>query len=165
MGNKGKTLTRILWMASALWMVLCLYLSWQTGEETVGVSGAITRAIRWVIGLFGVDVDMAALHALVRKNAHMAIFFVAGVLLYCLLRRSLPPNAHVNGLSFWLAVTVCSLLAVVAEVGKLWIPGRHLQWDETMLDVLGALCGATIAWAVRWLFCASARRRTRDRGA
>ena len=145
MGNKGKTLTRILWMASALWMVLCLYLSWQTGEETVGVSGAITRAIRWVIGLFGV--------------------FVAGVLLYCLLRRSLPPNAHVNGLSFWLAVIICSLLAVVAEVGKLWIPGRHLQWDETMLDVLGALGGATIAWAVRWVFCASARGRTRDREA
>lgn len=152
MGKNGKTLTCALWVAAILWMGLCLYLSWQPGSETANLSGALTKVVRRGLQLFGFDIDLDALHVLLRRNAHTGVFLVAGLLTFFALARSLPESAHADALAFGIAAAMCALLAVVAEVGKLWVPGRHLQWDETLLDVIGVICGAGIAWAVKFLW-------------
>ena len=157
MEKSGKTLTYILWIATVLWMGLCLYLSWQPGEETASLSGAFTRVVRSGLQLFGFEIDMDALHVLLRRNAHMGVFLVAGVLTFFAVGRSLAKSAYADVLTFGIAAAACALLAVVAEVGKLWVPGRHLQWDETLLDVIGVICGAALAWVVK-VICAGLRR-------
>lgn len=138
----------LLWIVSALWLGLCLYLSWQTGEETTGLSEEITQGVKKVAHLFGYEVELSVLHAFLRKSAHGAVFFIAGVLCYAAFKRSLPKIPRLNGISAAMSIVLCSLTAVAAETGKVWIPGRHLQWDETLLGVLGAICGAGIGWAV-----------------
>ena len=145
-----KRRTAILWAASVLWMGLCLFLSWQPGEETAALSGEIAQAVHRMIRLFGFEVDITIIHTVLRKLAHPAVFFVAGVLLFCSTARSLPRGPRRAALACAVAALAVSLLAVVAEAGKLWIPGRHLQWDETLLDVIGAACGSIVAWVVSW---------------
>ena len=112
------------------------------------MSGEIAKTVRQVIRLFGIEVDITGLHMALRKLAHPAVFCVAGVLWCCSAGTILPQNAHRNKRSFAIATTVCAVLAVIAEAGKLWVPGRHLQWDETLLDVIGATVGAAAVWAV-----------------
>ena len=70
----------ILWIISILWFGLCLFLSWQVGEDTVRLSEGMAQNIRRVIQLFGYEVEITSLHMFLRKSAHMAVFFVAGVL-------------------------------------------------------------------------------------
>lgn len=146
-----KRRTAILWTATVLWICLCLFLSWQPGEETAALSGKITQAVYRVIRFLGFEADITILHAVLRKLAHPAVFFVTGVLLCCSTARSLPRSRHRAAAACLIAAAAVSALAVGAEAGKLWIPGRHLQWDETLLDVLGALCGSAAVWAGSWV--------------
>lgn len=146
-----RTLTCILWIVTAFWMGLCLFLSWQQGEDTSQLSGRIAYAAKKVIYLFGIEIDLNTINMWLRKYAHVAVFFVLAVLFFSAVRISLPRSPYLSVLSYTATVAVCSACAVIAEVGKLWIPGRHLQWDETMLDVVGVICGAAIAELVRAL--------------
>ncbi len=148
MEKREKTWTYSLWTVTLLWMGLCLYLSWQPGEDTTALSGEIAQAVKRVIRLFGVEVDITNLHTALRKLAHPAVFCVAGILLCCSAKRSIFRDPHRDAAACAISVLAISILAVVAEVGKLWIPGRHLQWDETLLDVAGAVCGSVVAWVI-----------------
>ena len=153
MESGRRKLICILWGATVLWMCLCLFLSWQQGEDTSQLSGRIAYAAKRVIYLFGIEIDLNTLHMWLRKYAHVAVFFVLAILFFCSVRRSLPRTAYLSFWSYAVTVAACSACAVIAEVGKIWIPGRHLQWDETMLDVFGVICGAATAELLRVLFC------------
>ena len=74
-----KRRTAILWTATVLWICLCLFLSWQPGEETAALSGRITLAVYRAIRTLGLEVDITMLHAALRKLAHPGVFFVTGV--------------------------------------------------------------------------------------
>jgi VanZ family protein len=143
--------TKTLWAASVLWMCFCLFLSWQPGEDTVSLSEAMAQTIQRVVHLFGVEIDLNTLHAWLRKAAHVVTFFISGSLFFCSFVRSLKRRPRASLLSFLFAAALCSICAVAAEVGKIWIPGRHLQWDETLLNVAGVVCGAGIAELTRKL--------------
>lgn len=143
--------TKTLWAASVLWMYFCLFLSWQPGEDTVSLSEAMAQTIQRVVHLFGVEIDLNTLHAWLRKAAHVVTFFISGSLFFCSFVRSLKRRPRASLLSFLFAAALCSICAVAAEVGKIWIPGRHLQWDETLLNVAGVVCGAGIAELTRKL--------------
>lgn len=134
-----------MWAVSILWMSFCLFLSWQPGEDTVKLSGSVAKTVRRIIYLFGVEIDLNNLHAWLRKAAHPAVFFVSGVLFFCSFVRSLKHRRRASLLASLLAAALCSTCAVVAEMGKVWIPGRHLHWDEVLLNVAGVVFGAGIA--------------------
>lgn len=152
--RKDKIITYSLWTVSILWMGFCLFLSWQTGEDTARLSGNVAQAVKRVIHIFGVEVDLNDLHAWLRKAAHIVTFFVSGVLFCCSFQRSLKHSPHSSLYSFPLSAAFCSLCAIAAEVCKIWIQGRHLQWDEAVLNVAGAICGAGIAALIRAFFSA-----------
>lgn len=39
------------------------------------------------------------------------------------------------------ALLICTVISIIPEIVKLWIPGRHLQWDEVLLNIIGAYGG------------------------
>ncbi len=54
-----------------------------------------------------------------------------------------------TGRSTWLvAVALSSALAAVLELGQIWIPGRHLQASDVLLNVIGWVLGVA---AVRYI--------------
>lgn len=139
MPHRDRTITYLLWTASILWLCLCLFLSWQKGDNTVALSGKVAVNIKRVIHLFGIEVDLDVLDACLRKGAHVGMFYIMGILFCCSFHRSW---FRVSAMSVVLTISFCSVCAVVAEVGKVWIPGRHLQWSEVLLNVIGVVCGA-----------------------
>lgn len=145
MEKNGRALTYILWVVAVLWAVLCVFLSWQQGEDTSQLSGKIAYAAKRVIYLFGIEIDLNTLNMWMRKYAHVAVFFVLSILFCSALQRSMPQSPYLSVRSYAVTVVACVVWAVIAEVGKIWVPGRHLQWDETMLDIVGVICGAAIA--------------------
>ena len=137
---KRKLLSIIPWIATIAWLSLCLYLSWQTGEETTEFSQRIAQFLLDLLGRLGLQPDAQQFHAGLRLFAHFGVFFVTGLLTAGAFSISLPWD--LGRTAFWVAAISCTLVAVLAEVGKLAVPGRHLTWRETGLNVVGAVCGA-----------------------
>ena len=138
-----KFYTCLLWSAFVIWSCLFLYLSWQTGEETVGLSEGIAMYAIRILSSLGLKIELSAFHTFLRASAHFAVFFVAGILCACSFRQSFAGRGRIGRGSPIISASICVTLAVAAEVGKLWIPGRHLEWD-ILLDILGAVCGVII---------------------
>lgn len=131
--------------ATVTWLALCLFLSWQTGEETGQLSLAVTRLLEKVLALIGVTPEEAAFHMLLRKCAHFGVFFIAGFL-FCGATESLWALRPVRGWTRLLCGVAVTLLALLADVPKIWIPGRHLQWSESCLNAAGALAGFLVLY-------------------
>lgn len=84
-------------------------------------------------------VEYAKLHQTLRIIAHFVLFCIFGMLLEAAIIVS---SCHPSMLkSCFPALLICTVISIIPEVVKLWIPGRHLQWDEVLLNIIGAYGG------------------------
>ncbi len=127
---------------AGLWYTVICFFSAQTGSESQGVSDG-------VLELFGYDIlnSPMALSALlsfvIRKGAHMGVFFVLTALLYWGLREVGRPAR-----GMW-AAGLCAALAGLDEFHQTFVPGRSGRWQDVAIDTLGALCFLALAALVR----------------
>lgn len=163
---KRKVFAAILWIIALGWTGFCLFLSWQTGEDTGALSMRLAQFLLRLLARVGVELDLAAFHMQLRLAAHFGVFFVAGLLFAAALAASLPAGKRGPRGLFFIPAALCAAGAVLAETVKLKIPGRHLQWDEAMLNAAGAALGVFFVWTVRALFrlIQGALRRRGQRG-
>ena len=143
---KHKLLCTILWVATIFWLILCFYLSWQTGEATGKLSHRLSKFLVELLSRVGITPDSQQFHAGLRLFAHFGVFFVTGILLACALVATFPQNSRI--VLFSASSVLCAILAVLSEVGKLCVPGRHLTWSEAGLNVIGAACGIAVVSGV-----------------
>lgn len=139
----GGALQCALWIASTLWMGLCLFLSWQSGESTVRVSGTLAEELGRLLRMPENKADK--FHTRLRQAAHVVLFFIEAVLFACAFSASLAPGCA--GPAAVYAAASCCASATLAETLKVFIPGRHLQWSEVLLNLLGVLGGVAVVWA------------------
>ena len=127
----------------AAWYAVIWFFSSQTGAESQEVSDG-------VLGFFGYDIQNSLmvislwLSFLVRKAAHMGIFFVLTGLLYWALK-------GVPKLRGWTALGICAVLAAVDEFHQYFVPGRSGKWQDVCIDVLGGACFFLFLALVRWI--------------
>lgn len=74
---------------------------------------------------------------MLRTLAHIFVFLVEGVFLAFALAGVMRKRVVSALTAFWISVPLCAL----DELHKLAIPGRHCQWNEAGLNLLGALIG------------------------
>ena len=130
----------LLWCAALVWLALCFVLSGQTGAETAETSQFLAQILLRLLSLLGITPDAKAFHSDLRVISHFVVFFMAGTLVNAACLATLRPKRHP---AVWTLIS-CGVCAVACEVVKLWIPGRHLQWDELGLNMLGVLCGTAV---------------------
>lgn len=75
-----------------------------------------------------------------KKGAHFTVYAVLAVLF----RRALPPNHWIWALSWIFTV----LYAASDEWHQSFVPGRHSQLTDVLIDACGAIAGLLIFW---WL--------------
>lgn len=137
----------ILWTAVVLWLLLALFLSFQNGNSTAETSGTIAKIICSILLGCGINVDYSVLHSILRTSAHFFVFCVFGILQEsAILCGSHEKNRIRQGI---FCIAVCTAICIAPEVIKRWIPGRHLQWDEALLNVLGAYAGMIVVCATK----------------
>jgi VanZ family protein len=139
-----------LWLLGGAWLCLLVWLSSQDGAATAQTSLGLARVVATALGM--PQAAVAGLDQTLRTAAHYVGFLVLGGLACAAAcatwgRRPLPVLA---------AGGLCCLVAVLDEVKKVAITGRHLSWPEAGLNVLGVLTGVLIAAALAAL---PARRR------
>jgi len=149
----NKTFLRIvLWLAVITWMGLIFYFSAQNASDSAELSG---QTVRKLVEFFVKDFKDMPDHAqysmvknlehMVRKTAHMAVFFVLGTLVTSALLQ------HTVKKRFWTALLICILYAVSDEVHQLFVEGRGAQIEDVFIDSLGALAGICLVLMINSL--------------
>lgn len=142
--------------AAAWYAVICAF-SAQTGEESGRLSGAVARRSIGLLGelgeIFETDWDaFLLLSFLVRKCAHMGIYFILTALLaYGLWRAGMSSRPRLAA-----AAGLCALLAALDEFHQTFVPGRDGKFSDVLIDLGGGLC-----FLLFWLLFSAFRRGRR----
>ena len=72
---------------------------------------------------------------IVRKAAHFFVYFVLGILVYLLLK-----EFKVNNIVIY-SLLLCYLYAVSDEFHQFFIPGRSMEFRDTIIDSCGSFIG------------------------
>lgn len=151
-----RTLALFSWILTLAWLALSFFLSLQDGVSTTSLSLRISVFLVQFLGRFGVSVSLNAFHMALRSFAHFGVFCVQGFLFASTALLTFPHRR----LPLLLAVLACAALAVMGEVVKQNIPGRHLSWPEAGLNTLGVLAGAALALLIAFLVSRAKRTRS-----
>lgn len=137
--------TRItLWFLILLWMTLIFTLSAQNAHQSDSLSGKTIRVIAQTINPEFNQLPpneqnriIQDWENIVRKSAHMLIYFGLGV--WCmLLMLQYPLNMNRR---FWIALFIAVVYAVNDELHQLFVNGRSCQLSDVGIDTVGALLG------------------------
>ena len=155
MRSPAESHTRLKWFSTAMVLIImvALFLFSAQGRESEELSGVFAGAVmdanlldfstfaRVQSGEVPVDVFV---NQLVRKAAHVAIYFLLGlflfVSLYCWLRHRKPVLP--------LAVLVGALYAGSDELHQYFVPNRSGELGDVLIDTIGVLLGALAAMLV-----------------
>ena len=138
----------LLWLFCLTWLAVLVWLSSQDGAATAETS---IRIAKFLMRLWQIPAArLADVDSLLRTLAHFAGFLVLGCAAFVTVRLTWPKQRHS---ALWV-IALCSPIAVLDEVKKIFIPGRHLSWAEAGLNILGVAVGVTIP-----LVCGAIRNR------
>ena len=119
-----------------IWITLMFFLSSQNGEQTASTSSGIADWIAMLFYKAPTQPQVNHIHMLLRKSAHIILFFGVGAisfytfLILCKKRPILTMLAS-------LILTV--LVAFFDEWYKIYIPGRHCDMGEALLNAISGL--------------------------
>lgn len=128
-------------IAFILYTALILFLSFQQGGDTADTSMRFTK---FILGLFvegDIPYDVLEYwHMTFRLLAHPVLFGIYSVLVMSITMECTKKR--------WIGVVLSGisgvLLAVLTEVGKYNIPGRHFDLEEMWLNVAGVIGGMLV---------------------
>ena len=124
---------KIFWcILSILWLCLMFFLSHQNGPDTFNTSHGFTV---WLAQLLGTDVELT--HGVVRKIAHVGLYFVL-VLLLC-------GWQALSGRKLWIAIVLAVVFSVIDEGTKPLVVGRHCDIEDILLNDVGTVLGYVAA--------------------
>ena len=134
----------MLWILCCSWLVFLLWLSSEDGVSTAYTSRQLSQLILQLLHL--PKKQLSQVNQVIRTLAHFVGFFVMGGLSYT---ASKATWAESKCLVFKV-ITAGVVLAVLDEVKKLFITGRHLSWPEAGLNAVGIVCGVLFSlWILR----------------
>lgn len=122
------------------WMVLIFWFSSAGHEVSSGQSERVARSVQYIT-------NISFSEAVVRKAAHVFLYFVLGVLLVCLVR---------TYELCWFRAIACStgaafVYAITDELHQLLVGGRSGQASDVLLDTIAAFAGAWVAFGCQKL--------------
>jgi len=84
---------------------------------------------------------------LIRKSAHIFMFFVLGALLYLLMKSfKLSRNKRIG-----FSILIAAIYGVVDELHQTFVPGRSGELRDVAIDTIGASLGVALCYNIIWL--------------
>ncbi|WP_411953970.1 VanZ family protein [Alkalibacillus sp. S2W] len=123
------------WLLVILWMALIFYFSHQPGTESSDLSGSVMQVVLNLLPFVTEDTEF--IHLLVRKGAHVFVYFLLAILLMNAIR--LYHLRTVNRVVIALGVSI--LYAASDEYHQTFIDGRAGQVSDVLIDSAGVVLG------------------------
>lgn len=128
-------------LITIVWAALILFLSFQKGPETADTSRKFTQVILDLFYKEDVPYEVLMMwDGKFRLAAHFVLFFLYGI--WAVL------GIETWSKKIWIAVIIALLtgigLAIFSEVGKISIEGRHCDFGEMRLNMIGSIAGCVV---------------------
>lgn len=148
--ERGRLWRRLLlWLPAVGWYAVIFLFSAQTGAESGEISDRLAFDLLrletdnpWTLS----EVQYAFFQLvtfLLRKTAHLAVYFVLTAFLVLALRGLLSSARRQTAC----ALGLCAVLAALDELHQYFVPGRSCQLRDVIIDTLGGVC-FLLLWAV-----------------
>ena len=129
-------------------MIAIFIFSSQNADESGKLSGSLTHRVFEVLrSWFGVSETVSLLDTLeflVRKAAHLSIYFVLGFCAANTVRQATSDDRYI----FSFSLLICSLYAATDELHQYFVPGRSCRWQDWLIDTTGILLGISLAFLI-----------------
>lgn len=129
-----------IWLPPLAWMALIMWFS--TGDFSAESTGSVLQPVlQWLLP-WASSSQIATLHALVRKMAHMTEYAVLATLWFIALTRERRWSAR---RAAWLALLVAVGWAFLDELHQATEPSRTASIGDVGFDTAGALVASSVA--------------------
>jgi len=145
---------------SGIAVVACAILIFMFSQQPVHISRDLSvRVTEFIIQWMHIwnpdhAYTVADLHKLVRKCAHVLLYFAFGMLLLHALSVRKGPTSRL----MLLTGLACLIYAITDEWHQLYVPGRGAQWQDVIIDTAGAILGILLYKLVHLLFRGRGKR-------
>ena len=119
-------------LSVALWMVFIYMFSSEVSTTSSTRSGKIVDTVSTYLTL-----SEEILTFLIRKSAHLALYFILGVLVFSLIREYTKETAKL----IICTLAVVATYAVIDETHQMFVSGRSGEIRDVLIDVTGAAIG------------------------
>lgn len=133
------------------WMAFIFYMSHQPSSVSSGQSGRTINAIinLPIIGAIAKPILTSSIgEFLIRKAAHMFLYFILGILTFTYLcKKKINNNELISKTiikNFVISLIVVFLYACTDEIHQLFIPGRSGEFRDVMVDTMGGFIGLSL---------------------
>lgn len=130
---------------SICWMMFIFYMSNQPSTVSSSQSGGFINML-CNIPIIGIVLEnlmkIGLAEFLIRKSAHIFLYFVLAILLYMVVKR------RSNIKDYLLAFILTTLYACTDEFHQLFIPGRSGEFRDILVDSTGALIGLLLVFLI-----------------
>ena len=129
---------RIFLVLTLVWMIFIFYLSHQPASVSASQSGGfmdMLTSLPIVGGLFDELMEFSFAEFLIRKSAHMFLYFVLAILIYMSISKGNSYRYYI------LAFVLSAMYACSDEIHQLFIVGRSGEIRDVLVDSTGALIG------------------------
>ena len=129
-----------IWLPPLAWMAMIMWFS--TGDFSASNTDSVLRPLfHWLLPWASAS-QIALLHALVRKSAHMSVYAVLAGLWFVALTRERRWSAR---RAAWAAVAIAIAWASLDELHQSTVPSRTASIGDVGFDTAGALVAASVA--------------------
>ncbi len=149
---KIKHIKTVKFLAVSLWLIIIFIFSSQAATESSELSGKIVNSIAPVAP----EIIKSSLTFLVRKSAHIFLYFVLGILTANLLV-SYKLKAK---LVFLYSLGFVALYAITDEIHQLFVAGRSGEVRDVLIDTIAGALGIAAYLGLKKLI--STRKTTKN---
>ena len=134
---------RIFLFVTLIWMIFIFYLSHQPATISASQSGGfmdMLTKLPIIGGLLDELMKLSFAEFLIRKSAHMFLYFVLAILIYMSISKGCSYKYYI------LAFVLSAMYACSDEIHQLFIVGRSGEIRDVLVDSTGALIGLIIVY-------------------
>lgn len=137
---KRRIIGIILLLLTLFWLFFIRNLSSQNGEDTTSLSLQISKFIAGFFFPDGYSLNqLNKLHMIIRKMAHIGLFFIFGVLITSMVILLL--NKLSIKMQIIILLSISAVISFYDEASKISIVGRHFSLGESFLNMFSSFLG------------------------
>ena len=128
------------WGVVIVWIGLIYSMTFTPGSDSAALSMGFVLRVETVLEFFSINIERDTLHGLVRKGAHLGVYFFLGIwLINALSYHTIKPKVR-----FFVGLGCALLVASLDETFQLFVEGRHGSIIDVIIDMIGAIMGSSL---------------------